>query len=93
MNKMKLYSARKKIDLLDKSIFNLIKKRTKIVNHILSLKKFKKQIVDLKRINIILKNIRKKSIQHNIDPKITSSIWRAMIGSFIDYEKRNFKKK
>ena len=93
MNKKKLYSARKKIDLLDKSIFNLIKKRTKIVNHILSLKKFKKQIVDLKRINIILKNIRKKSIQHNIDPKITSSIWRAMIGSFIDYEKRNFKKK
>ena len=93
MNKKKLYSARKKIDQLDKSIFNLIKKRTKIVKYILSLKKFKNQIVDPKRIKKILKNIRKKSVQQAIDPKITNRIWREMIGSFIDYEKKNFKKK
>ena len=93
MNKKKLYLARKKIDNLDKSIFNLIKKRTKIVKYILSLKKFKNQIVDPKRIKKILKNIKKKSLQQAVDPKITNRIWRAMIGSFIDYEKRNFKKK
>ena len=93
MNKKKLYLARKKIDNLDKSIFNLIKKRTKIVKYILSLKKFKNQIVDSKRMKKILKNIRKKSLQQGVDPKITNRIWRAMIGSFIDYEKRNFKKK
>ena len=28
-----------------------------------------------------------------IDPKITNRIWRNMIWSFIDYEKRNFRKK
>ena len=60
MNKKKLKIARKKIDQLDKKIFNLIKKRTIIVNYMLNLKQFKKQIVDKKRINQILKNIKKK---------------------------------
>ena len=42
---------------------------------------------------MILKNIRKKSIANKIDPKITNRIWKNMIWSYIDYEKRNFKKK
>ena len=93
MNKKKLKIARKKIDQLDKKIFNLIKRRTKIVRYMLSLKQFKNQIVDQKRINVILKNIRKKSVQHGVDPKVTSRIWKTMIWSFINYQKRNFKKK
>ena len=93
MNKKKLKIARKKIDQLDKKIFNLIKRRTKIVRYMLSLKQFKNQIVDQKRSNVILKNIRKKSVQHGIDPKVTSRIWKTMIWSFIDYQRRNFKKK
>ena len=60
MNKNKLKIARKKVDQLDKIIFNLIKRRTKIVRNMLNLKQFKNQIVDQKRINVILKNIRKK---------------------------------
>ena len=75
------------------SILNLIEKRTKIVKYMLSLKQFKNQIVDQKRINVILKNIRKKSVQHGVDPKVTSRIWKTMIWSFIDYQRRNFKKK
>ena len=93
MNKKKLKIARKKIDQLDKKIFNLIKRRTKIVRYMLSLKQFKNQIVDQKRISVILKNIRKKSVQHGVDPKVTSRIWKTMIWSFIDYQRRNFKKK
>tara|TARA_B100000953_G_scaffold236578_1_gene198079 strand:+ start:334 stop:615 length:282 start_codon:yes stop_codon:yes gene_type:complete len=93
MNKKKLKIARKKVDQLDKKIFNLIKRRTKIVRYMLSLKQFKNQIVDQKRINVILNNIRKKSMQHGIDPRITSRIWKTMIWSFINYQKRNFKKK
>ena len=90
-NKLKL--SRKKIDQLDKKIFNLIKKRTRIVMYMLSLKKYKKQIIDHKRINTILKNIRKKSIKNKIDTKITMRIWKSMIWSYVDYQKRNFKKK
>ena len=93
MNKKKLKIARKKIDQLDKKIFNLIKRRTKIVRYMLNLKQFKNQIVDQKRINVILKNIRKKSVQHGVDPKVTSRIWKTMIWSFVNYQRRNFKKK
>jgi len=93
MNEKKLKKARNQIDKLDRSIFFLLKKRTKIVSHMLSLKQFKKQIVDKKRINIILKNIRKKSLQHGIDPKITNRIWRSMIWSYVQYQRKNFKKK
>ena len=93
MDKKKLRKARNKIDQLDNSIFSLIKKRTYIVNYMLSLKQFKNQIVDQKRINTILKNIRKKSLQHGIDPKVTSRIWKTMIWSYITYQRKNFKKK
>ena len=89
----KLEIARKRIDKLDNNIFNLIKKRTQIVKYMLSLKKFKKQIIDHKRINKILKNIRNKSIKNNIDPRITNKIWKSMIWGYVDYQKRNFKKR
>ena len=93
MNKKKLILARKRIDRLDNKIFNLIKKRTEIVQHMLNIKNLKKQIVDHKRINEIFKKIKKKSIKNNIDPKITARIWRSMIWSYVDYQKRKFSKK
>tara|TARA_B100000214_G_scaffold360909_1_gene323767 strand:+ start:1463 stop:1753 length:291 start_codon:yes stop_codon:yes gene_type:complete len=92
-NKKKLNILRKKLDILDDSFISLIKKRTEIVKKVLKLKKHKNEIVDNKRIKIILKNIKKKSIDKNIDPKITNRIWKNMIWSYIDFERRNFKKK
>tara|TARA_B100001996_G_scaffold334828_1_gene285164 strand:- start:38 stop:319 length:282 start_codon:yes stop_codon:yes gene_type:complete len=85
--------ARKKIDRIDSKILNLIKNRAAIVKFILKRKKFKKEIVDKKRIKIILKKIKSKSLKNKIDPKITQNIWKSMIKSFIEYEQRNFKKK
>ncbi len=89
----KLNKIRSKLDKLDNSLIKLIKQRTNLVNQVLKLKDKKKEIVDNKRIKIILKNIRKKSITNKIDPKITNRIWKNMIWSYINYEKRNFKKK
>jgi chorismate mutase len=71
----------------------LIKKRTNLVKKVLNLKESRNQIVDQKRIKFILKNIKKKSLKNRIDPKITNRIWKNMIWSYIDYERRNFKKK
>ena len=88
-----ILKIRKKLDQLDNYFLNLIKKRTLLVDKVLKNKKYKKDIVDKKRIKIILKNINKKSRQKNIDPKITESIWKSMIKAYIDYEFRNFKKK
>ena len=93
MNKKKLILARKKIDQLDNKIFYLIKKRTRIVEHMLTIKKLKNQIIDHKRINEILKNIRIKSIKNRIDTKLTNQIWKSMIWSYTKYQKRNFKKR
>ena len=92
INKKKLNKLRGNLDKLDNSFIKLIKKRTKIVKEVLKLKKYKNEIVDKKRINFILRQIRKKSIKNKIDPKITNRIWKNMILSYIDYERRNFKK-
>ena len=92
-NKIKLNQIRLKLDKLDNNLLKLIKKRSSLVNEVLKVKIHKKEIIDQKRINFILKKIKKKSIQYKIDPKITKRIWRNMIWSFIDYEKRNFRKK
>ena len=88
-----ILKIRKKLDQLDNYFLNLVKKRTLLVDKVLKNKKYKKDIVDKKRIKIILKNINKKSRHKNIDPKITESIWKNMIKAYIDYEFRNFKKK
>ena len=93
MHKKNLRKYRNKIDELDNKIFILIKNRTQLIKHILSTKKFKNQIVDRKRINAILKKIKNRSIRNGIDPKITRRIWKAMIWSYIDFERMNFKKK
>ena len=88
-----LKKLRRKLDLLDNAFLNLIKKRTLLVNQVLQEKKYKKDIIDRKRIKVILSNIRKKSKSKRIDPIITNKIWRSMIQSYIDYEFRNFRKK
>ena len=93
LNKSKLSKVRNKLDKLDNTLLNIIKKRTLLVNEVLKLKKYKNEIIDKKRISFILKKIKNKSIQKNIDPRITNRIWKNMIWSYIDYEKRNFKKK
>ena len=92
-NKKKLDSLRKQLDKLDNDLLEIFKKRTSIIKQVLGLKEYRKQIVDKKRINKILSNIKKKSLKNNIDPKITNRIWKNMIWSYINFEKRNFKKK
>ena len=88
-----ILKIRKDLDKLDDLFLNLIKKRTFLVNQVLKNKKFKKDIVDKKRIKKILLNIKRKSKKKKIDPKITNKIWKSMIGAYIDFEYRNFNKK
>ena len=92
-NKKKLNILRIKLDKLDDKLISLIKSRTNLVNQVVKLKENKNEIVDKKRISVILKKIKKKSISKNIDPKITNRIWKNMIWSYINYERKFFKKK
>ena len=93
LNKRKLSKIRVKLDKVDDNLIKLIKIRTNLVKEVLKLKEHKKDIIDKKRILTILKKIKKKSLKNKIDPRITDRIWKNMIWSYIDFEKRNFKKK
>ena len=92
-NKKKLDIIRIKLDKLDDKLLAIIKYRTLLVKEVLKLKEYKSEIVDKKRITFILNKVKKKSKKLKIDPKITYKIWKNMIWSYIDYERRNFKKK
>ena len=91
-NKKKLNIQRKKLDNLDNKLLNIIKIRTEIIKKVISIKNNKKDIVDKKRISLILSKIKKLSIKKKIDPTITNKIWKNMIWSYIDFERKNFKK-
>ena len=93
LKRKKLRKIRSELDKLDNSLIKIIKKRTGLVKQVLALKEKKNQIVDQKRIKSILNNIKKKSLKNKIDPKITNRIWKNMIWSYIDFERRNFKNK
>ena len=88
-----ILEIRKQLDKLDNSLLKLIKRRIYLVDKVLKSKKYKKEIIDKKRIKVILKNISIKSKRQKIDPIVTRRIWISMIRSFIDYEFRNFDKK
>ena len=92
-NKKKLLILRKKLDSIDNKLLNLLKIRANLVKNVLLLKEYKNEIIDKKRIKIILKNIKSKSLKKGIDPKISNRIWKNMIYAFVDYEYRNFKKR
>ncbi len=93
LKRKKLSKIRLELDKLDNSLIRIIKKRTILVKKVLALKENRNQIVDQKRIKVILNNIKRKSLKNKIDPKITNRIWKNMIWSYIDFERRNFKKK
>ncbi len=92
-NKKKLNILRRKLDKVDNKLIDIIKIRTNLVKEVVKLKEYKNEIVDKKRISVILQKIKKKSILKNIDPKITNRIWKNMIWSYINYERKVFKKK
>ncbi len=93
MNNKNLKKIRLKLDKLDTKLLGLIKKRTVLVDKVLQTKQHKNQIIDKRRINKILSNIKKKSKRKKIDIEITRKIWKAMIRAYIDYEYKNFEKK
>jgi chorismate mutase len=88
-----IIKIRSKLDKLDNSLLEIIKKRSRLVDLVIKNKAFKKDIIDKKRIAIIMRNILRKSKNKKIDPLVTKKIWNAMIRAFIDYEYKNFKKK
>ena len=92
-NDQKLNKARVEIDKIDAKLLPLIVKRSKMVNMALESKTKKSQIIDQKRINSILTKVEKAAKSKSVNPNLIKSIWKSMIWNFIDYEKKEFKKR
>ena len=92
MKNINIIKIRKKLDKVDILLLKTIKQRSLLVDQILKLKKNKNEIIDQKRIDFILKRIRKFSKKIQVDPKVTARIWKEMIKGFINYEYRKFRK-
>ena len=92
-NKQMLNKARVEIDKIDEKLLPLIVKRSKMVNIALESKIKKSQIIDQKRIKSILTKVGKAAKSKSADPNLIKSIWKSMIWNFIDYERKEFKKR
>ena len=91
-----LTHIRTKLDRIDIKILRLIKNRQKLINEVIKIKSYKKNIIDKNRIKKILKKIKKESIKMGVNSEVSEKIWKQMIKAFIAYEFKffsNFKKK
>ena len=92
-NSKEMKIIRKKIDQIDDKLLPLMVRRSKLVQKALNLKKKRTEIIDKKRIDEISKKISYKTEELGGNSKLLKTIWLSIIKSFIDYEKKEFKKK
>jgi len=86
-----LNEVRKSIDNVDIRLVKLIAEREFYVKEALKFKISKKQIIDKKRINIVLKRIKNLSKKYKVSSLIVERIWKLMIKNFIILENKLFK--
>ena len=86
-----LHEVRKSIDNVDTCLVKLIAEREFYVKEALKFKISKKQIIDKKRINIVLKRIKNLSKKYKVSSLIVERIWKLMIKNFIILENKLFK--
>ena len=87
-----LKEVRKSIDKVDDFLVKLIAEREFYAKEALKFKKSKKQIIDKKRIKIVLLRVKNLSKKHKVSSLITERIWKLMIKNFIILENKLFKK-
>ena len=90
---MKKYNSldevRFSIDEIDDKIINLIVKRKQLVVEAVKLKN-RDQIVDQKRIDQILTDLKKKAKLKSLPDGLVEKLWKTMIEEFIRYEREFF---
>ena len=87
-----LKDVRKSIDNVDARLVKLIGERDFYVREALKFKTNKKQIIDRKRISMVLKKTKNLSKKYKANNLIVERIWKLMIKNFIILENKLFKK-
>ncbi len=84
-----LEDIRKQIDKIDLRILDLISERKDLVTEVVKLKR-RDQIVDKKRIELILKKLNNEAKKRSLPSEFIEEIWNLMIKNFINYEEKIF---
>jgi isochorismate pyruvate lyase len=84
-----LEDIRKQIDKIDLRILDLISERKDLVTEVVKLKR-RDQIVDKKRIELILKKLNNEAKKRSLSSEFIEEIWNLMIKNFINYEEKIF---
>lgn len=80
---------REQIDLIDLEMLNLLSKRKDLVTEIVKFKS-RDQIIDKKRIKLILDKLDFEAKKRGIPENLVRNLWEGMIKSFISYEEDIF---
>ena len=80
---------REQIDLIDLEMLNLLSKRKDLVTEIVKFKS-RDQIIDKKRIKLILDKLDLEAKKRGIPENLVRKLWEGMIKSFISYEEDIF---
>ncbi|KQN64560.1 chorismate mutase [Erwinia sp. Leaf53] len=81
-----LDELRRQIDTLDSELVKLIAKRATCVKAAAAFKKDSAAVRAPDRVQQVVDKVRLQASEQGLPPEIAESVWRAMIGAFIDYE-------
>ena len=83
---MNFEKLREEIDKLDKEILSLIAQRQKCVEKVALVKNNKDLVVDKKRIEEVIRRVKRLAKEKGLSEKIAESLWRKLIELSIDHE-------
>ena len=87
-----LKEVRKNIDKVDTHLVKLIAEREYYAKEAVKFKTDRTQIIDRKRINSVLRRVKKLSKKYKVSILTVEKIWKLMIQNFIILENKLFKK-
>ena len=87
-----LKEVRKNIDKVDTHLVKLIEEREYYAKEAVKFKTDRTQIIDRKRINSVLRRVKKLSKKYKVSILTVEKIWKLMIQNFIILENKLFKK-
>ena len=84
---------RVEIDRIDKALVDLVAERFSYVDRAWQLKNSPKDAVVPWRIQQVVDKVRERAEQKGLPPELVESLWRQMIGWFIQYEEEKLAEK
>jgi len=86
-----LQEVRDEIDLVDDKLVELISQRSRFIRQAAAFKNSVDEVKAENRIDEIMQRVRKKGIEHNINPNMLSELFTIMINEMVETEISEFR--